>query len=503
MAGAETGLSLEDLLLYPPSQQLYVLDHQVPDGDGAVEALCAVLLKRDHGFLLGVPRGLLADSEISAGFVAPMEAPLGPSTVVECPAAILQGGALTAAPGRVVSMTLLDVSAELAQILVPFEAEEPYELLVSFDPASPELVPEPAAALSLALTWIQDPSVEALDRVTFYSADEAPQAVPAKKPRPRLHLSRADMAAQAPPLGTTAAEPVQKPKKPSVAGLAVQMETLMGILPGLSARIDGMDQRTQEIANLVTTGAAAPLRRPLSDGLGATAKAQPPALARLGPPPSARAPPQRPQTAAEDEALEAADLEQDPVPSDTMAQAMLAQSQALTSLLQQLPSTHADPVLDLGGAGSAGVRGASQRAKMQEELAMGRGTFFKEVLQNLARRMAPSQITPGSPQAMLDQGLSLSRYWERFGGWANARDMSLVAYQVGLIFDALMCDRYELAKDHVALLAVSLEQASLDGARMDIGFQLTWLEEPPSSLYLPRTTGLARGRSFAPRRRDG
>ena len=283
MACPEAGLSLEDLLLYPPSQQLYVLDHQVPDGDGAVEALCAVLLKRDHGFLLGVPRGLLADSEISAGFVAPMEAPLGPSTVVECPAAILQGGALTSAPGRVVSMTLLDVSAELAQRLVPFEAEEPYELLVSFDPASPDLVPEPAAALSLALTWIQDPSVEALDRVTFYSADEAPQAVPAKKPRPRLHLSRADMAAQATPPGTSAAEPVQKPKKPSVAGLAVQMETLMGILPGLSARIDGMDQRTQEIVNLVSSGAAAPLRRPLSDGLGATAKTQPPALALLGP----------------------------------------------------------------------------------------------------------------------------------------------------------------------------------------------------------------------------
>ena len=103
-----------------------------------------------------------------------------------------------------------------------------------------------------------------------------------------------------------------------------------------------------------------------------------------------------------------------------------------------------------------------------------------------------------SSQATPDQGPSLSRYWERFRGWANARDMSLVAYQVGLIFDALMCDRHELAKDHVALLAVSLEQASLDGARMDIGFQLTWLEEPPSSLYLPRTTGLARGRSFAP-----
>ena len=290
-------------------------------------------------------------------------------------------------------------------------------------PASPELVPEPATALSLALAWIQDLSVEALDRVTFYS-DEAPQAVPAKKPRPRLHFSRADMEAPALPSGTAAAEPAPKPKKPSVAGLAAQMETLMGILPGLSARIDGMDQRTLEIANLVTTGAAAPLRRPLAEGLGATTKAQPPTLAMLGPPPAARASAQRPLTATEDEALEAADVEQDPQPLDVMAQAILAQSKALTSLVQQLASAHADPVLDLGGVGSASARGASQRSSQDVRRARPRPGHFLQ------------------------------------GGVAKPRPP-----------DGSLAD---------------LEQTFLDGARMEIGFQLTWLEEPPSSLYLPR-----------------
>ena len=274
MANTEAGLSLEDLLLFPPSQQLYVLDRQVADRGGAAEALCAVLLKRDHGFLLGVPRGLLADSEISAGFVAPMEALLGPSTVVECPAAILQAGTLTAAPGRVVSVTLLDVSAELSQSLVPFEAGA-LRVLVSFDPASP------GPCLD------SRPECRGTGPRDFLLCRRGPPGRCCKEAPPSiLHLSRADMAAPAPSPGTTAAEAVQKPKKPSVP----------------SARVDGMDQRTQEIANLVTTPAAAPLRRPLSDGLGASAKAQPPALARLGPPPSARAPPQRPQTetAAED-----------------------------------------------------------------------------------------------------------------------------------------------------------------------------------------------------------
>ena len=52
---------------------------------------------------------------------------------------------ITAAPGRVAAVSLLlDVSAELAPSLTPFEAEEPYELL---DRRTPELVPEPAADL--------------------------------------------------------------------------------------------------------------------------------------------------------------------------------------------------------------------------------------------------------------------------------------------------------------------------------------------------------------------
>ena len=55
--------------------------------------------------------------------------------------------------------------------------------------------------------------------------------------------------------------------------------------------------------------------------------------------------------------------------STTLAQAMLAQSQALTSLVAQLASASTDPVLDLGGAGAVGVRGASQRARLQDELA--------------------------------------------------------------------------------------------------------------------------------------
>ncbi|OLP77151.1 hypothetical protein AK812_SmicGene42825 [Symbiodinium microadriaticum] len=460
MASAIGAPGLEEVLLYESSHQLYLYEHPSADGDGVQECMAVVVTKRDHGLLLGVPRGLLADAEVAAGLAAPMEELLGPSTVVSCDAASLLDGTLVRHPGRQLTLTLVDVSAEALVRLTPMEPDEPPELLITFDSGAPELLPDPGSLAAAAQTWTTDPAASAFERVTFYSADEAPATAatdPAKKGRAKLHLSRADMEASAQKPGTGSAEPAAKPKRPSVAGLASQLETLMGVLPALTARLDGMDQRQQELSHLVSTGAAAPLRRPLGDPLGSTAKVPPMVQAKLGPPPL-----------------------------------------ALTSLVQQLATASADPVLDLGAAGSVGVRGASQRAHFQDELAQGKGVFFRQVLQNLARRMAPSQAVTGSPASMLEQGLTLSRYWERFGGWSNARDMALVAYQVGLIFDAMMAERCELAKDHLALLAVSLEQSSLDGSRMDIGYQLTWLEEPPSSMFMARSSHNPRGRAFAP-----
>ena len=41
-----------------------------------------------------------------------------------------------------------------------------------------------------------------------------------------------------------------------------------------------------------------------------------------------------------------------------------------------------------------------------------------------------------SPEQMLAQGFSMTRYFERFGGWSNCRELALVAHQVALTFDA-------------------------------------------------------------------
>ena len=180
---------------------------------------------------------------------------------------------------------------------------------------------------------------------------------------------------------------------------------------------------------------------------------------------------------------------------DPLAQAMLAQSQALTSLVSQLAAASGEPLLDLAGSGSVGVR---QRAKLQDELAQGKGTFFTQVLSNLARRMQPALQHASSPGDLLRQGYSLSRYWERFRGWSASRDNALVAHQVALAFDALQADRVGLAKDHIALLAVFLEQSLLDSNRTDVAYQLTFLEEPPVGMFVARQGIGAQSRAFAP-----
>ncbi|CAE7831595.1 unnamed protein product [Symbiodinium sp. CCMP2592] len=468
--------SLEELVPYHQSRQILVYEHPAADGEGVLESMAAAVLKRDMGFLLALPCGLLEDSEIAAGLVATIDSPLGPTTVVDIPAGSFSGETFVPA-GRTCQVTLADLSVEALSRVGPFEHDQPPEVMLTFDPASPELVPEPQALLTAAQAWISDPSAAAYERATT--------------------------AQQGGAIGNTgpSAAPPDKPKKPSMAGLSAQLDTLCATLPALTSKLAEVDQKQQEMANLIAAGGAGPLRQPLggaASSLGASAKAPAPLAARLGPPPGTRLPAAEPLVSTLDEAQEAEEALDTGGSSDPLARAMLLQSQALTSLVQQLAAAGGDGSLEPSVAGALGVRGSAQRAKLQEELAQGKGAFFQQVTQNIARRMMPSQSLSSSPAELLTQGVSMSRYLERFGGWANSRDLGLLAYQVGLIFDALLADRTDLARDHVALLATCLEQAALDHGRMEVAYQLTLLEDPPSSMFLARSGPTARGRAFAP-----
>jgi hypothetical protein len=117
--------------------------------------------------------------------------------------------------------------------------------------------------------------------------------------------------------------------------------------------------------------------------------------------------------------------------------------------------------------------------------------------------MAPTSSAALTAEEMLQRGISgvkyLEKYLERFGGYGRTRDLGQLQYQVMMIFDFLMAENIPAAMDGVALLAVTLEQASLDGGRMELATLLCLQEDPPSSIFMQRQlASTSRAKSFAP-----
>ena len=74
-----------------------------------------------------------------------------------------------------------------------------------------------------------------------------------------------------------------------------------------------------------------------------------------------------------------------------LAKAVLAQSQALTALVNQIANNSGDPLQDMASSStSISSRGSMGQARLQSELAAHKGVFFLKVLQNMSRRMFPS-----------------------------------------------------------------------------------------------------------------
>lgn len=186
--------------------------------------------------------------------------------------------------------------------------------------------------------------------------------------------------------------------------------------------------------------------------------------------------------------------------SDPLAQAVLAQSQALTALVAQIAQQSGDPMLELSTTGaSSGTRGAQGRARLQAELAAQKGSFFTSVLAAMSRRMCPTMSPEGSPQELMDRGICGTRYLERFGGYGKVRELGCLQYQVMSIMDCLQTQNWQAARDQTALLAVTLDQAALDSGKFDLAQLLCLQEEPPSTIFTSRQGNiLAKPRAFSP-----
>lgn len=480
------------------SQELhpYVLRLGSPDDtDGVLEVLAIVVMKRSGAFLLAIPDGALDPETLEEGANGAADSVFGPYTIIEVPGVVLESGVVSPT-GTNLKVVLVDCLEQLISSMRP-ASEEDGTILV-FDVDDPYALPAPEALVSAATNWASLAGAEG--RAAFYSAESGtPVGTPKASARPKKKSTPGGGI----PSGGGAAT---KPKRVSNATLAENLEGLMSTLPGLTSQMAALVERQKTLEDqMATSQTRSILSRPLGGSLDLPQASLPAMAAHLSPPPRTqlRRNPgllESPMVSKPQEILEL-EAEKAPMESgDALARAVYAQSQALTTLVGQIASAQSDPLGDLSqSSGGMGSKGAMGRAILQSELAQHQGLFYKSVLQSMCRRMSPTSPVETSSQAMLDKGLSGTRYLERFGGYGKHRELGHIQFQVMTALDHMMAGNTGGAQDTVALLAVMLEQMVPDGGRMEVAGLLCLQEDVPSSVFTNRQlASTSRARSFAP-----
>ena len=508
MAEAVT-LSLEALVTLEHDVEPYVMDWpDVLSDDGEPEAAVLIVSKRPGGFLAAVPVGFLPEEVLANGNADSPPGLVGPSTVLRVQGKVMDHGTL-APTGALLTVVVVDLDEGVVNSLRTVGQEEVYPF--TFDPDQPFAIPDPPQLLTMVRDWLSANASSTQAAYLSLAEEEAVdlEDVPLEEdrsvntPPPR----RARKAAPGPERASNSG------KRPTVATLASSMDQLLQMNAGFSKNLEALTLRQLDLERKMSApavlqqGPHAVLHRPISDSLVPQGTAPKSIAHQLGSPPRTLAPSApgllssqmfKPQDLAE---LEVDKREGGPpTSSDPLAQAVLAQSQALTALVAQIAQTNGDPMLELGSAGlSTGTRGAQGRARLQAELAAQKGSFFASVISSMSRRMFPTMTAEGSYQELMDRGVCGTRYLERFGGYGKVRDLGCLQYQVMTILDSLQTSNLQAARDQAALLAVTLDQAAMDQGRFDLAHLLCLQEEPPAAVFTNRQASmLAKSRAFSP-----
>ena len=117
---APAGLSLTDLVTLEQDVEPYIMDWPViADEDGEPEVSSLVISKRAGGFLAAVPVGFIPEEVLAAGNTDQPPGPVGPSTVLQVSAVVLDNGNLHAT-GTSLSVVVVDLQEEVvAQMRLP------------------------------------------------------------------------------------------------------------------------------------------------------------------------------------------------------------------------------------------------------------------------------------------------------------------------------------------------------------------------------------------------
>eukprot|EP00435_Cladocopium_sp_Y103_P003960 s4316_g1.t1 len=437
------------------------------------DSICLVVLKRRDGLLLALPHNSIAEDVLLAAQNAGPDEVFGPSALVEVASGIWNLELPMVEPydeGREIriQVLLVDLASSVADHLKDLADCDLLDVRLFAEDIT--LFPLPESILDAAMTWVHAGGAD--PRVAFYSAEEelpggsAVEEPPVPKQRARLR-----------PPGGTASEPKapQPKKRATVASLAESIDKMAAAIPNLANQVKVLSERTERLERGENQGAS-----PSNQHIGSL----PTLVASAN---------------AEQEAIEIA---QDLIPGDSseLAKALFAQSSAITSLVSQIASSSGDPLQDLTTGGSlSSSRGASGRAKLQQELALHKGSFFNVIFQQMSRRMYPALPADLAPQELAARGVTTCLYLERFGGFGKSRHLGQVAWQVALALDHLQMGNTSAAKDTLALLMVCLEQTVMDGGNMQIGLLLALTEEPPQAMFSNRSLAVGgRPRAFAP-----
>ena len=500
-------LSLEGLVLASEELEPYVLSfYPGPQEDGMIECFALCLMRREGGVLLALPLEALPGELRDAGNLETATGIFGPSTELEVASVILDNGTISST-GEKITVVVVDCSEQVVDYLsLPGVMDE---VDYGFDADQPFALPSPEETLLKTTLWISNASQP---RTAFYSAESAPPSAEEVDVTPTKRSKAKD--GNGLPMGNAKGAAKQKakgpPKRHTTASLAASMDALMQTIPNLTSQMQTLHDRQSKFEEKLAGGGPtmrSQLAMPLSSMLQTPPRTQMSEVAnRLSPPPRTVAAPalgllaplaEKPEMIKE---LEGEKLVEGIPDQVSLARAVLAQSQALTTLVSQIASASSDPMGDLASSSSAtGTRGAQGRARLQAELALHKGTFFTAVTQAMARRMAPTSNAEITPMEMVNRGITGTRYLERFGGYGRMREWGQIQYQIMTALDYLMEDNIGAVKDTIALLAVTLEQGVLDGGRLEIASLLCLQEDVPSGVFMNRQlTATSRSRSFSP-----
>ena len=465
------------------------------------------ICKRQGGFTLAVPLHAFDSDALIDQMQREDDGLLGPSKSFVRPLLSEDEQGTVGEVGKECRFLVIDFSDAALPLLQEYDPVlHDSDEVVVFDLDYPSALPSSADLASDVRAWAANENV---GRAAFYSAREEQEEPPPPVPK------------QSAPAVTKRAAP----KRPSNVMIMEQVNQLAEAVKALS------EQQARMLASPGGQPAVSPTATPVPDqvvggglslqapavptvsgslGLAATPKPPPKsdpiakAAMLIGPPPKTKStavPVVLPKAGAElveDEpsSWKLASSSQDPV-----LQAFAQQSSALTALVAHF--TGSDPMSDLSGSQGLGhssaTRGAQRREKMQIDLSSGQSNFYWQVVQQMHRRLHPSRPMPSTESEAAEAGVSMLTYLERFGGYRQYREYGLVQWILGHAFDAILQGNVTKAKEHLALLICSIEQATLDNGSWDIAFLLSLSEDPPLQVFQDRMTMIhSQGRPFSP-----